>query len=137
MTSSTCDMALQTPNVEYSSTSIKKEIVSPLDAQLNKNRRAMVDKGGWVEGGVGGEDVGDAEEAEDISENPAFGPVTPSTPMMCQSHTKSETRAGNNLYQELSFQDTDALADIDEGADLTDDDDDGRDSYRSYDNVND
>ena len=27
MTSSTCDMALQTPNVEYSSTSIKKEIV--------------------------------------------------------------------------------------------------------------
>ena len=30
-----------------------------------------------------------------------------------------ETRAGNNLYQELSFQDTDALADIDEGADLT------------------
>jgi len=170
MTSSTCDMALQTPNIEYSSTSIKKEIVSPLDAQLNKNRRKMVDKGqvtddiaqdlraqsldqaesesqndaqnengtsGWVEGGVEGEDVGDAEEAEDISENPAFGPVTPSTPttpMMCQSHTKSETRAGNNLYQELSFQDTDALADIDEGADLTDDDDDGRDSYRSYDN---
>merc|ERR1711892_499415 len=97
----------------------------------------MVDKGGWVEGGTEGEDVGDAEEAEDISQNPAFGPMTPSTPttpMTCQSHTKSETRAGNNLYQELSFQDTDALADIDEGADLTDDDDDGRDSYRSYDN---
>ena len=31
----------------------------------------------------------------------------------------SETRAGNNLYQELSFTDNDALADIDEGADLT------------------
>ena len=30
MTSSTCDMALQTPNVEYSSTSIKKEIVVSL-----------------------------------------------------------------------------------------------------------
>merc|ERR1712002_251337 len=107
MTSSTCDMALQTPNVEYSSTSIKKEIVSPADGQLNKNRRKMVDKGqvtddiaqdlrtqslnqaesesqndaqnengtsGWVEGGVESEDVGDAEEAEDISENPAFGP---------------------------------------------------------------
>eukprot|EP00092_Neocalanus_flemingeri_P008970 GFUD01009651.1.p1 GENE.GFUD01009651.1~~GFUD01009651.1.p1 ORF type:complete len:1277 (+),score=282.33 GFUD01009651.1:760-4590(+) len=141
MTSSTCDMALQTPNVEYSSTSIRKEIVSPADAQLNKNRRKMVDAGGWVEGVNEGEDVGDAEEAEDISQNPAFGPITPatpSTPMTCQSHTKSETRAGNNLYQELSFQDTDALADIDEGADLTDDDDDdGRDSYRSYDNVND
>ena len=37
------------------------------------------------------------------------------------SHSKHyrETRAGNNLYQELSFQDSDALADIDEGADLT------------------
>ena len=34
-------------------------------------------------------------------------------------HISRETRAGNNLYQELSFQDTDALADIDEGADLT------------------
>jgi len=174
MTSSTCDMALQTPNVEYSSTSIKKEIVSPGDVQQNKNRRKMVDKGqvtddiaqehqnlnqadsesqkgaqnenenngtsGWVEGQPEQEDEHDAEEAEDISQDPAFGPVTPSTPstpMTCQSHTKSETRAGNNLYQELSFQDTDALADIDEGADLTDDDDDGRDSFRSYDNVND
>jgi len=171
MTSSTCDMALQTPNVEYSSTSIKKEIVSPGDVQQNKNRRKMVDKGqvtddiaqehqnlnqadsesqkgaqnenenngtsGWVEGQPEPEDEHDADEAEDISQDPAFGPVTPSTPstpMTCQSHTKSETRAGNNLYQELSFQDTDALADIDEGADLTDDDDDGRDSFRSYDN---
>merc|ERR1711915_57510 len=101
------------------------------------NRRKMVDKGGWVEGQPEHEDEHDAEEAEDISQDPAFGPVTPSTPstpMTCQSHTKSETRAGNNLYQELSFQDTDALADIDEGADLTDDDDDGRDSFRSYDN---
>ena len=31
----------------------------------------------------------------------------------------SETRTGNNLYQELSFQDSDALVDIDEGADIT------------------
>ena len=31
----------------------------------------------------------------------------------------SETRTGNNLYQELSFQDSDALGDIDEGADIT------------------
>ncbi len=30
-----------------------------------------------------------------------------------------EKRLGNNLYQELSFQDTDALGDVDEGADLT------------------
>ena len=30
-----------------------------------------------------------------------------------------EKRAGNNLYQELSFQEPDALGEIDEGADLT------------------
>jgi len=141
------DMSLQTPNVEYSSTSIKKEIVSPFDAGLeNQPRRVlsrkMVDKGGWVEGMVedDGQGVSEVEEAEDISNNSAFGPVTPSSPStpmtISQSHKKSETRAGNNLYQELSFQDSDALADIDEGADLTDDDDE-RNSYRSFDNVTD
>ena len=31
----------------------------------------------------------------------------------------SETRTGNNLYQELSFQDSEALNDVDEGADIT------------------
>ena len=31
----------------------------------------------------------------------------------------SETRTGNNLYQELSFQDSEALGDVDEGADIT------------------
>merc|ERR1719150_978744 len=70
-----------------------------------------------------GQDGADLEEGEDISKNSAFGPaspLTPSTPLaISQSHKKSETRAGNNLYQELSFQDSDALADIDEGADLT------------------
>ena len=30
-----------------------------------------------------------------------------------------ETRTGNNLYQELSFQDSEALCDVDEGADIT------------------
>merc|ERR1719348_471235 len=36
------DMSLQTPNVEYSSTSIKKEIVSPFDAGLeNQPRRVL------------------------------------------------------------------------------------------------
>merc|ERR1719357_2023864 len=63
-----------------------------------------------------------ATEAEDITNNSAFGPATPSTPstpLTCQSHTKAEKRAGNNLYQELSFQEPDALGEIDEGADLT------------------
>ena len=33
--------------------------------------------------------------------------------------TLREKRTGNNLYQELSFQEPDALGEIDEGADLT------------------
>ena len=35
------------------------------------------------------------------------------------SFLSREKRAGNNLYQELSFQEPDALGEIDEGADLT------------------
>ena len=31
----------------------------------------------------------------------------------------SESRTGNNLYQELSFQEPEALVDVDEGADIT------------------
>ncbi|XP_071446939.1 JNK-interacting protein 3 isoform X3 [Hetaerina americana] len=36
-----------------------------------------------------------------------------------RSHTKKEQRIGNTLYQELSFQDADALGEMDEGADIT------------------
>merc|ERR1712083_147857 len=85
----------------------------------------MIDKA-WANSALSPEtDVVDVEVAEDVSNDPSIGaatPTTPSTPIMCQSHTKSETRSstGNNLYQELSFHDTDALGEIDEGADLTD-----------------
>ncbi len=30
-----------------------------------------------------------------------------------------ETRTGNTLYQELSFQDSEAIGEVDEGADIT------------------
>ncbi|KAK3921239.1 C-Jun-amino-terminal kinase-interacting protein 3 [Frankliniella fusca] len=36
-----------------------------------------------------------------------------------KSHTKREQRSGNTLYQELSFQDVEALGEMDEGADIT------------------
>lgn len=39
-----------------------------------------------------------------------------------KSHTKREQRSGNTLYQELSFQDVEALGEMDEGADITDSD---------------
>lgn len=36
-----------------------------------------------------------------------------------RSKTEREQRSGNTLYQELSFQDADALGEMDEGADIT------------------
>nr|XP_012139232.1 PREDICTED: JNK-interacting protein 3 isoform X1 [Megachile rotundata]XP_012139233.1 PREDICTED: JNK-interacting protein 3 isoform X1 [Megachile rotundata]XP_012139234.1 PREDICTED: JNK-interacting protein 3 isoform X1 [Megachile rotundata]XP_012139235.1 PREDICTED: JNK-interacting protein 3 isoform X1 [Megachile rotundata] len=36
-----------------------------------------------------------------------------------RSRTEREQRSGNTLYQELSFQDADALSEMDEGADIT------------------
>merc|ERR1719266_3289372 len=102
----------------------------------------MVDRAAWgggMEADVGVEDEEESNKAEDISKNSAFGPATPSTPstpMTCSSHTKAEKRAGNNLYQELSFQEPDALGEIDEGADLTDSGSEGGD-IDSFDNVTD
>jgi len=137
------EAGLQTPNVEFSSVSIKKEILSPADADSRGKRRGKTVDRAW-EGGMEAEEEEEENEeerskAEDISKNSAFGPATPSTPstpMTCSSHTKVEKRAGNNLYQELSFQEPDALGEIDEGADLTDSGSEGGD-IDSFDNIND
>ncbi|XP_034254464.1 JNK-interacting protein 3 isoform X4 [Thrips palmi] len=43
----------------------------------------------------------------------------PPTQPAGKSHTKREQRSGNTLYQELSFQDVEALGEMDEGADIT------------------
>lgn len=54
--------------------------------------------------------------------------MTPTTPTVLdkmastpsgRSRTEREQRSGNTLYQELSFQDADALGEMDEGADIT------------------
>lgn len=55
--------------------------------------------------------------------------VTPTSPTAAEklapsttsgrSRTEREQRSGNTLYQELSFQDVDALGEMDEGADIT------------------
>ncbi|XP_035718913.1 JNK-interacting protein 3-like isoform X2 [Vespa mandarinia] len=57
---------------------------------------------------------------------PLITPTTPSgmeklatTPSGGRSKTEREQRSGNTLYQELSFQDADALGEMDEGADIT------------------
>merc|ERR1712110_700491 len=88
--------------------------------------------GGWVKSP--GEEADlitdlEGEEAEDISQDQSVGkdstPTTPSVLTKSQTKTNTETRSrtGNNLYQELSFQDSEALGDVDEGADITDDED--------------
>ncbi|KAI4471686.1 jnk/sapk-associated protein [Holotrichia oblita] len=51
-------------------------------------------------------------------------PISPQAPAKTNNHigrvhTRKEERSGNTLYQELSFQDADALADMDDGADIT------------------
>ncbi|XP_048515745.1 JNK-interacting protein 3 isoform X2 [Athalia rosae] len=52
-------------------------------------------------------------------------PTTPSAPEKIattpsgRTRTDKEQRSGNTLYQELSFQDADALGEMDEGADIT------------------
>ncbi|XP_043496032.1 JNK-interacting protein 3 isoform X2 [Polistes fuscatus] len=57
---------------------------------------------------------------------PLITPTTPSgleklatIPSGGRSKTEREQRSGNTLYQELSFQDADALGEMDEGADIT------------------
>lgn len=103
--------------------------------------------GGWVEGVTPDtESVTDLEieEAEDVSKDPSIGPATPMQPpakalgisqtrawvlpwFLCHelngiaypNFFSSETRTGNTLYQELSFQDSEVIGDVDEGADIT------------------
>lgn len=49
-------------------------------------------------------------------------PISPPAPTNNNTgrvQTRREQRSGNTLYQELSFQDADALGDMDDGADIT------------------
>ncbi|CAB4062457.1 SPAG9 [Lepeophtheirus salmonis] len=92
----------------------------------------------WVDNGVLSDEVIDleGEDTEYITQDPNIGPVTPTTPVkMGLSQTKVETRTGNTLYQELSFQDADALGDVDEGADITDHDFDDSSCFSLEDNI--
>lgn len=60
----------------------------------------------------------------DVPPLPIATPTTPVTSKFSstpggRSKTEREQRSGNTLYQELSFQDADALGEMDEGADIT------------------
>ncbi|XP_048488412.1 JNK-interacting protein 3 isoform X3 [Plutella xylostella] len=49
----------------------------------------------------------------------ATSPSTPMNASMSRSQTKSEKRSANTLYQELAFNDTDTIAEGDDGGDIT------------------
>lgn len=61
------------------------------------------------------------EDLEDISMDTSIGPEGKPPGKLKPTTTKhKEERTGNTLYQELQFQEPDALAEMDEGADITD-----------------
>ncbi|XP_069688441.1 JNK-interacting protein 3 isoform X4 [Periplaneta americana] len=69
--------------------------------------------GGWVDGFSPDtkDSTPELEDVEDITTT-VVSPIG-------RSKTKKEQRSGNTLYQELSFQDAEALGEMDEGADIT------------------
>nr|XP_045599847.1 C-Jun-amino-terminal kinase-interacting protein 4-like isoform X1 [Procambarus clarkii] len=86
--------------------------------------RETATKGGWVDGFTPeSEDMSspEMEDLEDISMDTSIGPEGRPPGRIKSTTTKhKEERTGNTLYQELQFQEPDALAEMDEGADITD-----------------
>ncbi|XP_069940733.1 C-Jun-amino-terminal kinase-interacting protein 4 isoform X21 [Cherax quadricarinatus] len=86
--------------------------------------RETATKGGWVDGFTPESEVmssPEMEDLEDISMDTSIGPEGKPPGRIKSTTTKhKEERTGNTLYQELQFQEPDALAEMDEGADITD-----------------
>ncbi|XP_059491169.1 JNK-interacting protein 3 isoform X4 [Neocloeon triangulifer] len=108
-----------------SNTSLKNELqlgdVSPLPVDKTPVDKAPA-KGAWVDGlSPDIKSPGADDELPTPTQVEDFEGHTQSTAVGPQGHskTKREQRSGNTLYQELSFQDADALTEIDEGADIT------------------
>ncbi|XP_066992949.2 C-Jun-amino-terminal kinase-interacting protein 4 isoform X7 [Anabrus simplex] len=84
--------------------------------------RGTVTRGGWVDG-LSPSTKDSTPELEDVEELPSSTIVSPlgrSKTKRCGCAVmKKEQRSGNTLYQELSFQDAEALGEMDEGADIT------------------
>lgn len=104
-------------------TSLKNELQ---EAQVGPDTPVVhTDKeGGWVDGFTPESEVmssPEMEDLEDISMDTSIGPEGKPPGRIKSTTTKhKEERTGNTLYQELQFQEPDALAEMDEGADITD-----------------
>ncbi|CAL4074756.1 unnamed protein product, partial [Meganyctiphanes norvegica] len=91
---------------------------------IEQTERGTATKGGWVDGFTPESEMmssPEMEDLEDISMDTSIGPDKHKPPGKIKSSTTQhkEERTGNTLYQELQFQEPDALAEMDEGADIT------------------
>ncbi|XP_046390896.1 JNK-interacting protein 3 isoform X4 [Ischnura elegans] len=133
------------PESNHSNTSLRNELQndtkateSPLDAGAGNQTPGtqpsnMETSGGAVHATdetsmeIWSEETSPMGEIPDSQRSVSVEGVTPTDPqdeirqhqIGGRSHTKKEQRIGNTLYQELSFQDADALGEMDEGADIT------------------
>ncbi|RZF40125.1 hypothetical protein LSTR_LSTR011253 [Laodelphax striatellus] len=112
------------PDSHHSITSLQNEL-QPSEQQTEDDDPSLREPSekGWSET-LGTVSKDNSPDQEDISED-SSAPVGPPPPPLVttpggKSHTKREQRIGNTLYQELSFQDAEALGEMDEGADITD-----------------
>nr|XP_018903223.1 PREDICTED: C-Jun-amino-terminal kinase-interacting protein 4 isoform X6 [Bemisia tabaci] len=93
--------------------SLQQEFNSPQDlsiSEANGDNRMR-----WSETLSAASKDNSPEEISEDTPPPSKAAATP----VSRSHTKSEKRSANTLYQELSFQDNEALGDVDDGAEIT------------------
>ncbi|XP_054274802.1 JNK-interacting protein 3-like isoform X4 [Macrosteles quadrilineatus] len=101
------------PESNHSLTSLRNELQPQ---EMDEEPSMHVSEKGWSE--TLSPVSKDGSPIQDLSEDAPAPPPAVTTPVG-RSHTKRETRSGNTLYQELSFQDAEALGEMDEGADIT------------------
>ncbi|XP_071545143.1 C-Jun-amino-terminal kinase-interacting protein 4 isoform X31 [Panulirus ornatus] len=91
---------------------------------IEQTDRETATKGGWVDGFTPESEMmssPEIEDLEDITMDTSIGPEGKPPGRIKPTTTKhKEERTVNTLYQELQFQEPDALAEMDEGADITD-----------------
>ncbi|KAK9499821.1 hypothetical protein O3M35_002785 [Rhynocoris fuscipes] len=101
------------PESNHSATSLRNELEVVDNTEDDTSLREVSEKG-WSET----LSPGSKDASPDSSEECPPPPPVVTTPIG-RTTTKKEQRSGNTLYQELSFQDADALGEMDEGADIT------------------
>ncbi|XP_014241649.1 JNK-interacting protein 3 isoform X4 [Cimex lectularius] len=100
------------PESNHSTASLRNELEVIENTEDDTSLREVSEKG-WSEA----LSPGSKDPSPDSSEECPPPPVI--TTPVGRSTTKKEQRSANTLYQELSFQDAEALGEMDEGADIT------------------